>query len=392
MSPDGSQVYVAANAGAVSIINTSTKAVTTIGTTGPVRDLAVTPDGTKLYLAMEYSGLWQLLTATSALSQVSSQTCPEGVAVTPSGASLYVSYQCGGPGGSSGHDAIGLFNTTTNTFESSITGLPNVGGLISMAPNGLQFWENGEDACISSAYNHVGCPTTPGVPESVINVIGTSTNMLIRSLGGVSGFISFFPDSLHVFAVAGNSVEVMDTSSLAVVSTVPVAGSGSVAFVPGGCTAYAPVPSNNEVVVLTVGSGTCSCAGTPGPQGPPGPEGPQGPQGLQGPAGPAGPTGAAGPAGPRGPQGPQGPAGVTSMTTITQNYSGSVDLSCPSGYFAVVASCNTGTSVILNGKTPVPPVGSWVSYLTPSVAAATGVHCNLGSAALRSQALLRCAK
>ena len=80
------------------------------------------------------------------------------------------------------------------------------------------------------------------------------------------------------------------------------------------------------------------------------------------------------------------------MTTITQNYSGSVDLSCPSGYFAVVASCNTGTSVILNGKTPVPPVGSWVSYLTPSVAAATGVHCNLGSAALRSQALLRCAK
>jgi hypothetical protein len=187
----------------------------------------------------------------------------------------------------------------------------------------------------------------------------------------------------------------MDTSSFAVVSTVPVAGSGSVAFVPSGCNAYAPVPSGNEVVVLTVSAGTCSCAGASGPQGPQGPAGPQGPRGDTGAQGPAGNTGAQGPKGDTGSQGvpgPQGPAGITSMTTITQNYGGSVNLSCPGGYFAVAASCNAGTGVILNGQTPPPPVGSWASYLTPSVTAATGVHCGLGGASLQSQALLRCAK
>src|SRR5258708_35828223 len=49
VSPDGSKVYVGDSAGAVSIINTLTKVVTTIATPGPVRDLPFTPDGSKLY-------------------------------------------------------------------------------------------------------------------------------------------------------------------------------------------------------------------------------------------------------------------------------------------------------------------------------------------------------
>jgi hypothetical protein len=79
------------------------------------------------------------------------------------------------------------------------------------------------------------------------------------------------------------------------------------------------------------------------------------------------------------------------MTTIAQNYTGSLNLSCPSGYFAVAASCNAGTLVVLNGQTPAPPGGSWASYLIPSVTAATGVHCGL-LPGLQSQAVLRCAK
>ena len=406
VSPDGSRAYVGDNSGAVSIINTLTKAVTTIATAGPVRDLALTPDGNKLFLAMEWSGLWQLLTASNALSRVSSQTCAEAVAVTPIGVSLYVSYQCGGPGGSGGHDAVGLFNAASNAFESSITGLPNVGGVVSISPNGLQLWENGGDACSSPSYDHVGCPVPPGVPEGVVNVIGTFTNMLIRSLGGVGGYMSFFPDSTRVFLAVGNSLEIVNTSSFGIIQTVPIAGSGSVAFAPAGGLAYAAVPSTNAVVVLTLPS-ACGCTGTPGPQGPKGDPGPQGPkgdtgsQGLAGPQGPAGPagargaTGATGPAGPQGPQGPagpQGPSGVTAMTTVTQNYSGSVNLSCPSGYVALAASCNAGTGIVLTGQTPAPPTGSWASYLTPSVSAATGVHCNLGSPSLQSQAVLRCAK
>lgn len=142
-------------------------------------------------------------------------------------------------------------------------------------------------------------------------------------------------------------------------------------------------------------AGGCGCTGPSGPQGPAGPAGPTGPQGptgatgAQGPAGPQGPQGIPGPVGPAG---PQGPAGITAMSTIVQNYTSSVNLSCPANYYAVVASCNAGAGFIINGQTPAPPgIGaSWASWLTPSVTAATGVHCNLGGPTLQSQAMLRC--
>jgi len=250
VSPDGSKVYVGDNAGSVSIINTLSKAVMTIATLGPVRQLALTPDGSKLYLALEFAGLWQLATATNSLSQISSTVCPEGVAVTPNASKLYVNYQCFGPGGSGGHDAVEVVSATTDAFLGSITGLPNVGEAASMSPNGLQLWENGGDACASPAYDHVGCPP-PGVPESVINVIGTSTNTLIRSLGGFGGYMSFSPDSTRVFLTAGNNLDVVDTTTFAVVDTIALPASGSVAFTPDGTRAYAPLPSQNSVAVLS---------------------------------------------------------------------------------------------------------------------------------------------
>jgi hypothetical protein len=128
------------------------------------------------------------------------------------------------------------------------------------------------------------------------------------------------------------------------------------------------------------GAGDCGCTGPAGPQGPTGPQGPAGPQGPTGPQGPAGPTG------------PQGPAGITAITTVTQNYTGSVNLSCPTGYKVLVASCNSGAGVVINGQTPPPPGNgiSWADWLTPNVTAATGVHCNANG--LTAQALIRCAK
>ncbi len=256
VSPDGAKVYVGTNAG-VSIITTSSKAVVTIPTAGPVRELTITPNGAKVFLALEFSGLWQLLTATNVLSQVSSAVCPEGVSVTPNGATLYVNYQCGGPSGSSGHDAIGVFDAITNSFQKSITGQPNVGENTSISPNGAQFWENGGDAC-SAPYDRVGCPANPGVPESVINIFSTSSNTLIRSIGGVGGYMSFTPDSSRVFLVSGSVVQVVNTTTFAVAETIAIAGSGSVVFTPDGSRAYAPVPSQGAVAVLSIAQLTIS--------------------------------------------------------------------------------------------------------------------------------------
>jgi probable HAF family extracellular repeat protein/YVTN family beta-propeller protein len=251
VAPDGSKVYVGHQGGGVTVIDTATKSTTTVNTLGgPVRDLAITPDGSKLYLAMEFAGLKRIDTATNAVSTVSNASCPEGVRVTPNGTTVYVNYQCGGPGGSGGHDAVGRFDVATGAFIGSTTGLPNVGSRLTISPDGAQVWENGGDACSSPYYDHVGCPYTP---SGVVNVLSTSNNALQQSIGfaGFSpGLVSFFPDSTRAVVANGlTSLLIFDTTTFNVVDTLAVAGSGSVAFAPNG-KAYAPVPNENRVAVL----------------------------------------------------------------------------------------------------------------------------------------------
>lgn len=259
VSPDGTKVYVGSNAGgsnAVDIISSASKTVTaSFGTPGPVRDLALTPDGSKLYIAMEFSGLASVLTATNSLTVISTVVCPEGVSVSPNGSQLYVAYQCGGPGGSAGHDALGVFAVATDSFIGSVTGLPNVGGFIAFSPNGAQIWENGNDACGNPAYDHVGCPSVPGVPEAIVNLVapGGTIGSPITTLGFTStegvGMISFFPNSQRAL-VGGGDLKVIETTGFSVVQRVSLPASGSVAFTPDGHHAYAPVPSQNAVAFL----------------------------------------------------------------------------------------------------------------------------------------------
>jgi len=254
VSPDGSRVYVGNEGGGVSVISTATNSViATVGTSGyPVRDIAITADGSKVYVALEGGGLGRILTSTNSFSVISSVLCPEGVIT--SGSLLYVNYQCGGPGGTGGHDAVGVFDVASDSLLTSITGLPNVGASVPrISPNGAQLWENGSDACESNGYDHVGCPATPGVPEGVINVIDTGSNSRVQSLGFSTadspGSISFFPSGLFVFA-GGSTLKIIDTGSFATVGAVPIPASGSVVFAGDGIHAYAPVPSTNSVAVL----------------------------------------------------------------------------------------------------------------------------------------------
>ena len=85
-----------------------------------------------------------------------------------------------------------------------------------------------------------------------------------------------------------------------------------------------------------------------------------------------------GPQGSQGVQGPQGVAGlpgVQDFNTIVQNYGGtpgpqSINLSCPAGSVAIVASCDGGVSLVLAGLiSPLPPDAvSRRHYLIPNVA------------------------
>lgn len=251
LSPDGRVLYVGNNGGGVSIIDLSERrTLGLISTPGPVRDLAISNDGRKVYLALEYQGLGELDTATNQVTTVSHVRCPEGVALTPDGSRLYVSYQCTGPGGSPGHDAIGVYDVPSDTLTGTIKDLPNVGGAIAVSPNGLQVWVNGSDACSAPQYDHNGCPF---VPAGVINVIDVTNGGLVKTMGIPpeygTGLISFSQDS-RLAVVGGNYAKVFDTVSFLQLKTLDIPMSGSSLFSQDGESFFAPIPTQNRVAVI----------------------------------------------------------------------------------------------------------------------------------------------
>ena len=83
------------------------------------------------------------------------------------------------------------------------------------------------------------------------------------------------------------------------------------------------------------------------------------------------------------------PAVGSQFVSVIAKYRSTAELSCPSGYVPVLATCNGGVNVVLNYVSPPPiaPVSRWVYYLTSN-----GVHCETGSAYTYSQIFLRCSR
>jgi len=266
MGPDGRHAYVANNnGGSISVIDTATKSSELIRTDSPsVRDIAITPDGRRLFLAMEYAGLEVVDLPSGTVEKISSVMCPEGLAIMRNGKRLYVSYQCTGPGGRPGHDAVGVYDldpgkpcrrtdTSGCAFSGAITGFPNVGGKLALSPDGSQLWLNGSDACSQPAYDHAGCAMVPG---SVINVIDTRTNTALRTIvfrpEEGNGPFAFVPNGNAVLIGGGTLLKRMDWRRMTFLQPLPVGSGGLAAFTPDGSRAYQPVPGQNAVAVIAV--------------------------------------------------------------------------------------------------------------------------------------------
>lgn len=201
------------------------------------------------------------------------------------------------------------------------------------------------------------------------------TEYSIPTANSVPEGITWGPDgNLWFTEEAGKIARITTAGTITEYSTPAGVSPGDIALGADGNLWFTEL-NENKIGKVTLSSGS----GIPGPPGPQGPVGPQGSAGAQGPAGI------------QGPQGPAGPAVLSSFITVSQAYQGSVNLSCPSGYKAVAASCNSGFGVVVQGQNPPPVFGRWSDYLIPDANTATGVHCEqlLG---LRSDALLRCAK
>lgn len=249
-STDGRSVYIAHLSGGLSVIDTATNVARRIAAINDsVLGLVVTPDGKGAYLAMGFLGLGKLDLKTEQFRIVSQMIYVQGLALARDGRTLYVSYQSGGPGGSSGHDAIGYFDTATDRFAGAITGLANVGGFMAVSPDGSRLIEDGGDACASPRYDHLGCPFVPG---GILNVIDVRNNRYLRSVG-VRGanpkYVVFSADGQLILVATGSNMILM-SNDLRVVSSLPLLSSGRVAFAHDGKLAYVPATTISSVAVV----------------------------------------------------------------------------------------------------------------------------------------------
>jgi DNA-binding beta-propeller fold protein YncE len=242
-SPDGRWLYLGSEEGDLLRIDVTRRSIDVLAHgLAPIRDVAVTPDGRRLYIAAVFNGMHALDTRTGRIENVPTVGCPMHFALVPGKDLLYVAYQCGGPGGRSGHDAIDVRTASTGTVRATISGPPHVGAAIRVSPDGAQVWADGNDACISAEYDRVGCPLVPG---GLINIYRTDDNYLLGSLGlpgsrgtaGKASGISFFRDGSRAI-VGGAALRVVDARSLHIVEQSPWAAHGGVQFTPDGRRAY----------------------------------------------------------------------------------------------------------------------------------------------------------
>jgi DNA-binding beta-propeller fold protein YncE len=178
-----------------------------IQTGGPVFDIAVTPDGDKLFLAMSQAGVKVLHTRSGRLRQVTNRTCPENIELDAQGKNLYVSYQCSGPVGRPGHDALEVIDASNGAIRGIIQGPPMVGGDLSVSPDGSLVAVDGKDACTAPNYDHLGCPS---VPSGLIHLIRPLDRVVLKTLAP--------PETSHPRFLS-NSQLASSTSSLAVFDT-----------------------------------------------------------------------------------------------------------------------------------------------------------------------------
>lgn len=232
------------------IIDTVSRAIRRVSTpAATIYDFVLAKDDRTLYAAGLFKGLLAIDTIAATATTINPLPCPTNLALTPDGGRLYVNYQCAGPGGSPGHDAIDVIDTRTQKSMATITGLPNVGSDIAVSADGTQVWADGLDACRTASYDHKGCPGFGGV----VNVIRTIDHMLVRSLrleppGEYNVEVIMTPDPGRVVLSRSRTLSI-NTATLRPVEASPIP-IGRVVFSRAGDIAYAALGDGRAIHLL----------------------------------------------------------------------------------------------------------------------------------------------
>ena len=216
VSPDGSRVYVTATGGTVSVIDTTTHAVSGAYAAGPAATgIAVSPpDGSRLYVATELwnSNITVMDTATMTVTGtvfVGESYYPIDGAFTPDGKRLYMITGVQGEAAQTNGPAVMVIDTddrNVTTYNTVIAGFSDYdlfGGDFD-APSDVTFSPDGSRAYVV------------GTGGNKIAVIDTSTNAVV---GHITTNLSQYDSSWRHIAISpdGNTLYITDSAADSVV-------------------------------------------------------------------------------------------------------------------------------------------------------------------------------
>ena len=263
----------------VSVISTATNTVVaTVPVGSGPSGVAITPNGAFAYVFNVNDNTVSVIsTATnSVVATVPVGSGPSGVAITPNGAFAYV--------GNQNDNTASVINTATNAVVATVPVGPGA-NVVAIAPSGaLAYVVNAQTvSVINTASNTVaatvsvpagnGSTNGPGVAmtpngqflyvcggEGNISVINTATNTVVATVsttGGIRGSatagVAITPNGAFGYAAVGgfNEVAIFDTSTNAVVNTIPVGNFPlGMAITPNGAFAYVANLNDNSVSVI----------------------------------------------------------------------------------------------------------------------------------------------
>jgi concanavalin A-like lectin/glucanase superfamily protein len=161
LSPDERRLFIAGSS-EVGVLDIRRRTVTRFDPGGIVRDMHVSRDGRHVWITLAQAGLKILDLARARWDTLPTVGCPMHMTSAPRSRRLFLAYQCGGPGGYSGHDAIEIMDEAARMPIIARAGPPLVGTPLSLSPDEQLLWVDALDACANLDYDHDGCPPGNG--------------------------------------------------------------------------------------------------------------------------------------------------------------------------------------------------------------------------------------
>jgi hypothetical protein len=216
---------------------------------GTIRDAYLAPDDRHIWLTLAQAGLKILDVETGGVETLPTVGCPMYLAAAPRSRRLFLAYQCGGPGGRWGHDAIEVIDEVRRVRIATQAGPPLVGSYLAVSPDEQHLWTDAGDACANPEYDQVGCPPGAGPVLHALRADKLDPLLTVRVPGQPFGSMPvFFRDGTRLLLVE-RGFKVLDRARGTVTEAIDIApGPGE--FTADGRSFVAVDPRNRGVRVF----------------------------------------------------------------------------------------------------------------------------------------------